>query len=179
MVESGSLENCCGSNVTVGSNPTPSANRKTLSDRPTKLRIYMKNFDSPIKSAVEMLKQVRVSTVLNSLLWLVFVLLLALVFTSFGENASVQIFLMVMVSITITVIIVSFIGILLTKNFNLLRSEKHVFNMKALEILGDQDYTVKNLVDSSGGNNPTLPSPKGIAIPDQKEIRKKEGNNHG
>lgn len=124
----------------------------------------MANFD-PIKSATDMVKQIRVSTVLSSILWILPFLIAALVVVSFTANLTVQYFLMYAVGILIVVFILSFLGILLFGDPKLLQSEDHIYRMKTLEVLGDQSNVVKDLVNSVVQNNPALPDPKNAVIP--------------
>lgn len=126
------------------------------------------SIELPIKSAVEMLRQIRVSTVLNSLLWAFGSLLLALVITSFTDNILIQKYLMWATGVVLTIFLLCFIGILLTGNFNLLRSERHILNMKILELLGDQSHTFKDFKNSPEQTNPAQPNPENITIPDPK-----------
>ncbi|MFA6076558.1 MAG: hypothetical protein WC735_00610 [Candidatus Paceibacterota bacterium] len=117
------------------------------------------SFD-PIKSATEMVKKVRVSTVLSSLLWILPFLFAGLVVVSFTDNITVQIFFMWAIGFTLAVFLLSFIGILIWGDKKFLQSEHHIFMMRALEVLGDQQHTYKDFKSSTLENNPSLPKPE-------------------
>ena len=113
----------------------------------------------PIKSASDVMKKIRISSVLSSLLWTLPFLVSALVVTSFTNNITVQTFFMYTTGAVVLVILCSFIGILLFGDKKLLQSEEHTYRMKVLEFLGDQTHTLENFTTSTAENNPTLPNP--------------------
>lgn len=117
------------------------------------------SFD-PIKSATEMVKKVRVSTVLSSLLWILPFLFSGLVVVSFSANVVVQQFFMWAIGSTLGVFLLSFLGILIFGDKKDLQSENHIFMMRALEVLGDQQHTYKDFKSSTLENNPGLPKPE-------------------
>src|ERR1700722_16299350 len=104
------------------------------------------SLDSLMKSATDLAEQVKISTVLNCLLWAFAPLLIALVIVSFNTNRAVQEFLMWAIAADLAAILLSFVGILTIGMFrkpellNLLRSEEHTYRMKVLETLGDQKH---------------------------------------
>jgi len=117
------------------------------------------SFD-PIKSATEMVKKVRVSTVLSSLLWILPFLFAGLVVVSFTDNTTVQNFFMWAIGATLGIFLLSFVGILIFGDKKDLQSENHIFMMRALEVLGDQQHTYKDFRSSKLENNPGLPKPE-------------------
>ena len=129
----------------------------------------------PLKSATEMGRQIHVSSVLNSILWPLPYSLSAFVLVSFTDNFFAQIFLMFINGGLLLSVIFCYI-LMLFRDPNLLRSEKHIFLMKALEMLGDQDNTVKELVDSEARNNPDIQDPKNVKTPEFEEIKNLETN---
>ena len=132
----------------------------------------------PIKSATEMVKQVRVSTVLSSLLWVLPFLFAALVVVSFTGNTTVQTFFMWTVGITLGIFLLSFLGILLFGDHKSLQSEDHIFRMKALELLGDQTHSYQDFKSTPLENNPVLPKPENIVTPPTEEVKISKGNDH-
>ena len=123
------------------------------------------NFD-PIKSATEMVRHVRVSSVLGSILFTIPFLLGSLVVVAFSSNTAIQIFLMCTIGILYLVFILCFLGILFFGNHNELKSEDHNFRMRALEVLGDQNHILEDSSNALEDTNPTLPDPKNSQIPD-------------
>ena len=115
---------------------------------------------NPIKSATEMVKKVRVSSVLSSLLWILPFTIAGLVVVSFTNNFLVQYFLMFVVGAIVIVFLFSFLGILIFGDKKLLQSEDHIFMMRALEVLGDQSHTYKDIKSNTLENNPSLPKPE-------------------
>lgn len=114
----------------------------------------------PIKSATEMVKKVHVSNVLSSLLWILPFPFAGLVVVSFTDNTIVQHFFMWAIGSTLGVFLLSFLGILIFGDKKDLQSEDHIFKMRALEVLGDQQYTYKDFKSSKLENNPSLPKPE-------------------
>ena len=117
------------------------------------------SFD-PIKSATEMVKKVRVSSVLSSLLWILPFLIAGLVVVSFTDNFTTQYFFMGAIGLTLLVFLLSFLGILIFGDKKLLQSEDHIYRMKALEFLGDQKNNAEDLRFALVENNPNLPKPE-------------------
>lgn len=115
---------------------------------------------NPIKSATEMVKKVRVSSVLSSLLWILPFLFSGLVVVSFTDNVVVQYFFMWTVGSTLVVFLLSFLGILIFGDKKDLQSENHIFMMRALEVLGDERHTYKDFKSSKLENNPSLSRPE-------------------
>lgn len=107
-----------------------------------------------------MVKKVRVSTVLSSLLWILPFLFAGLVVVSFTNNTIVQHFFMWTIGATLGVFLLSFLGILIFGDKKDLQSEDHIFLMRALEVLGDQQHTYKDFKSSKLENNPSLPKPE-------------------
>ena len=114
----------------------------------------------PIKSATEMVRKIRVSTVLSSLLWILPFLFAGLVVVSFTGNMIVQYFFMWAIGLTLGVFLLSFLGILIWGDRKDLQSEDHIFMMRALEVLGDQQHIYKDVKSSKLENNPNLPKPE-------------------
>lgn len=137
-----------------------------------------KSIYEPFKTATEMARQVRVSTVLNSLLWILPFLLIALVVVSFAGNVVVQKFLMYLIAAVVAVFLLSFIGILIFGDSNLLRSEKHVFNMRMLDMLGDQSRTFEDFKNSLQQTNPAQPDPKDAIATNSGDIKFIKQSNH-
>ena len=125
----------------------------------------------PIKSATEMVKGIRVSSVLGSILYIIPFTLAALVVVSFSSNIIIQTFLMWALGALIGLFVFCFLGILLFGDHKELQSEDHTFRMKALEVLGDQDHQITDLATSSAKNNPQLPSPKEADIPEPSDLK--------
>ena len=119
----------------------------------------------PIKSATEMVKHIRVSSVFGSIMFIMPFLLGSLLVVSFSHNVVVEIFLMFIIGILFLVFILSFLGILLFGDHKELQSEDHIFRMKALEVLGDQSHEFIDHHSSIKRNNPALPDPKNSKIP--------------
>lgn len=107
-----------------------------------------------------MVRKVRVSTVLSSLLWILPFLVAGLVVVSFTDNTIVQYFFMWAIGATLGVFLISFLGILIFGDKKDLQSEDHIFMMRALEVLGDQQHTYKDFKSSKLENNPSLPKPE-------------------
>ena len=112
-----------------------------------------------------MVKGIRVSSVLGSILFIIPFPLAALVVVSFGNNTTIQKFLMLVVGTLIMLFILCYVGILLLGNHKELQSEDHIFRMKALEMLGDQNQQFKDLEEDSAKNNPQSPDPKNAITP--------------
>ena len=125
----------------------------------------MKNMD-PMKSATELVKGIRVSSVLGSLVFIIPFFLACLVVVSFGHNVMVQMFLMWMVGSLLFFFMLCYGGILIFGNHKELQSEDHTYRMKALEVFGDQNHKIIDVNESLAENNPELPSPKGVKIPE-------------
>lgn len=131
----------------------------------------------PIKSATEMVKGIRVSSVLGSILFILPFAMGALVIVSFGNNKIIQAFFMWVVGALVVLFILCYIGILLFGNHKDLQSEDHIFCMKALEVLGDQKHQFKDLEMVPAENNPQFPNPKdepNIQSPDHKLLKNHE-----
>lgn len=112
------------------------------------------------KSATEMGRNLRISSVLSPLLWLLPFLTVALVVVSFGDNTSVQNFFMWAIVAILAIFLLSYTGILLFSDPKLLRSERHFENMRYIETLGDQSHVI-NVNDTLPiENNPALPNPQ-------------------
>lgn len=117
------------------------------------------------KSASDMSGQIRVSSILNPLLWMLPALVVGLVLVSFGESALVQWFFIIAISSDVLCILSVFLFVLLygvLKNpsiLTLLRSEDYSVKMKYLETLGDQKHTFHEVKNSTPQNNPEFPSP--------------------
>lgn len=129
-----------------------------------------------IKSAADMARQVKVSSVLNSLLWTLPLQIVGLIIVSFANNLSVEHFFMWTVGLSLFVIFISFLGILIFGDANLLRSENHVFRMKALEMLGDESHEFQDFKELVATNNPDMPDPAESAPPEVKRIQKGDQN---
>lgn len=135
----------------------------------------MNPFDA-FKSAADMSEQVRLGSILNSLLWVLPALILGLVIVSFTQNTLVQTFLMWAIGIDIFFILAVFAFVLLLGVFknpallNLLRSEDYSLKMKYLETLGDQTHSYKEVETSVVENNPELPNPSSAPVPTPKQI---------
>jgi len=114
----------------------------------------------PIKSATEMVKHIRISSVFGSIMFIMPFLLGSLTVVSFSHNVVIEIFLMSIIGVIFLVFIFTFMGIFIFGDHKELQSEDHVYRMKALEILGDQTHTE--------GNNPKLPNPKESKTPKPK-----------
>lgn len=114
----------------------------------------------PIKSATEMVKKVRVSTVLSSLLWVLPFLIAGLIVVSFTSNLLIQKFFMWLIGIDFGSIVLSYFGVLLFGDKKYLQSEEHIFMMRALEVLGDQQHIFKDFKSAELGNNPSFPKPE-------------------
>lgn len=119
----------------------------------------------PIKSATEMAKGIRVSSVLGSILYITPFTLAALVVVSFGGNTIIQTFLMWVVGALFILFILCYLGILFFGNHKELQSEEHTFLMKALEILGDQSHQFKDWEKAQAENNSQFPNPRDVSIP--------------
>ena len=134
----------------------------------------MQFISDALKSATEMVKQVRVSSVLNPILWVLPVPTIGLVLVSFTGNIMVQYFLMLIIGVPTAVLLLTFLGILAFGDKSLLRSEDYVISMKTLELIGDQKHTYKEIKNSPEQNNPTLSDPKNAEIPEPKKIEQIE-----
>jgi hypothetical protein len=124
----------------------------------------------PIKSATDMVKGMKVSSVLGSILYMTPYTLGSLILVSFSSNTIIQTFLMFIVASLILLFIISFLGILIFGDHKELQSEEHTYKMKALEILGDQNHKVTNSTSLSE-NNPELPVPEDIIMPKPSELK--------
>jgi len=130
-------------------------------------------FSDPIKSATEMARQIRVRNILNPLLWaLPFLVAALVVVTIFSDNSTIQSFFMIAIGAEMIVILLTFIAVMLFGDPKLLQSEDHTFNMKALEVLGDQKHNFVDVKDSPIVNNPAEADPKNVEIPPPRELNK-------
>jgi len=117
------------------------------------------------KSASDMSSQIRVSSILNPLLWMLPALIFGLVLVGFGGSILVQWFFIIMVSVVIFCILIVFLFVLfygVFKNPNiltLLRSEDYSVKMKYLEQIGDHKHTFLEVENSTPQNNPEFPNP--------------------
>jgi hypothetical protein len=116
--------------------------------------------NDPIQTAAEMVKRVRINTVHKSLLWIMPFLLASLIVVSFGNNIPVQHFIMYLTGADVGIFLISFVCILIWGDKKLLHSEEHTFMMRALDILGDQKNTYKNIESLISENNPDQADPK-------------------
>lgn len=123
----------------------------------------------PIKSATEMVKHIRISSVFGSIMFIMPFLLGSLIVVSFSHNATVETFLMWMIGVLFAVFILAFLGILLFGDHKELQSEDQIYRMKALEIIGDQAHKLVEERDYPEGNNPKLPDPKNSKVPKPKD----------
>jgi len=121
----------------------------------------------PIKSATEMVKHIRISSVFGSIMFIMPFLLGSLTVVSFSHNVVIEIFLMSIIGVIFLVFIFTFMGIFIFGDHKELQSEDHVYRMKALEILGDQTHRFTDH-DYTEGNNPKLPNPKESKTPKPK-----------
>jgi hypothetical protein len=128
-----------------------------------------------MKSATEMVKNVRVSSVLGSVIFLIPWSMAALVVSGIAHNEFLEIFFGFVVGILLLVFIPSFVGILLFGDKNDLKSEDYSLKMRALELLGDQNADYKDSLDIIPENNPELPSPTKTKVP---KITSKVKHNH-
>ncbi|MEK7095096.1 MAG: hypothetical protein AAB917_00365 [Patescibacteria group bacterium] len=136
----------------------------------------MKPTFDPIKSASEMVKQIRISSVFSSILFIAPYLLGTFILIVLTGNMTAIIFLMFIIGALFLVFILTFLGILLFGDHKDLQSEDQIYRMKALEVIGDQGHTFTEIQKIVSENNPALASPKKTETP---EIPPKslEGNN--
>lgn len=66
---------------------------------------------------------------------------------------------MVVIVVLFLAFLICYLKILFWGNPDLLRTEEHIFRMKALELLGDQNNMVNESLDGPAKNNPALPNP--------------------
>lgn len=64
------------------------------------------------------------------------------------------------IGVTLVIFLLSFTGILIFGDKKDLQSENHIFMMRALEVLGDQQHRFKDFRSSKLENNPGLPKPE-------------------
>lgn len=114
----------------------------------------------PIKSAAEMVKWIRLSSIFGSFLFILPYLLGAFVLIAFSDNTIAQIFLMVIIGVLFAVFIVIYLVIFFYGDHKELQSEDQIYRMKALEVIGDQGHTLNELKNIENENNPALPDPK-------------------
>jgi len=121
---------------------------------------------NPLQSATEMVKRIRVSSILAPVLWILPYSMAALMFIAvFSDDVLVKWVFVIINSSLFIVLVASFIGILLFGDKKLLCSEEHIEQMRALEILGDQKNTLNVNDNIPAKTNPELPNPKNTDIP--------------
>lgn len=120
---------------------------------------------NPLKYATDMARQIHVSSALNPLLWMLPLLIIGLLIASFSGNIEVIHFFIWAISVVIFVILVCYVGILLFGNTNLLRSEKHAYRMKRLEIIGDEKHELKTIINQPQITNPSESDPSLVEMP--------------